>query len=486
VLARLSAHTPEQGQKYRVHEIATSRRYDFGMDLDAKKASRIQLFSFSTPQMRAFHMSWLGFFVCFFAWFAVAPLMPVIKKEFGLSPDQIANINIAAVGITILVRLLIGPLCDKYGPRLVYTSLLVVGAIPVIGIALATSYPTFLIMRLLIGAIGASFVITQYHTSVMFAPNVVGTANAASAGWGNAGGGVTQTLMPLVLASVLGFGLAQSMAWRVSMLVPGALMLLVAVGYWKYTQDCPQGNYKELLAHGVEIEGGKKGGWEIFKAASVNYRVWMLFVTYGCCFGIELFVHNVAASYYVDHYKLDLQHAGMAAGSFGLLALFARAVGGIASDRLAHNKGLDARTRLLGLLMLGEGAGLLWFSHTDTAGIAIVAMITFGLFTHMACGATYALVPFIDRKALGGVAGIIGAGGNVGAVAAGFLLKSVGDVRQCFAILGGVVTAASLCAVAVRFSPVHKANEQILYDKALAERLLSHGQTEELSALAAE
>jgi NNP family nitrate/nitrite transporter-like MFS transporter len=456
------------------------------MDLSAKKATRIRLFSFSTPQMRAFHMSWLGFFVCFFAWFAVAPLMPVIKKEFGLTPDQIANINIAAVGITILVRLAIGPLCDKFGPRLVYTVLLAVGAVPVLGIALAQSYPAFLIMRLLIGGIGASFVITQYHTSVMFAPNVVGTANAASAGWGNAGGGATQTLMPLVLATVLGLGLAQSMAWRASMLVPGALMLLVAVGYWKFTQDCPQGNYKEMLANGIEPEGGKKGGWAVFKAASLNYRVWMLFVTYGCCFGVELFVHNVAASYYVDRYKLDLQHAGMAAGSFGLLALFARALGGMISDRVAHYKGLDARTRLLGLLMLAEGAGLLWFSHTTSAGVAIVAMITFGLFTHMACGATYALVPFIDRKALGGVAGIIGAGGNVGAVAAGFLLKGVGDVQQCFAILGGFVTFASLCAVAVRFSDAHKAHEQILYDSALAERSAGQRGAEAMDAVAAE
>ena len=98
------------------------------MNLSGKKESRIRLFSFSTPAMRAFHMSWLAFFVCFFAWFAVAPLMPVIKQEFGLSPAQIANINIAAVGITILVRLIIGPLCDKYGPRRTYTGLLLLGA----------------------------------------------------------------------------------------------------------------------------------------------------------------------------------------------------------------------------------------------------------------------------------------------------------------------------------------------------------------------
>lgn len=437
------------------------------MDLESVKATRIKLFSFSTPQMRAFHLSWLAFFACFFAWFAVAPLMPVIKDDFGLTKDQIANINIAAVGITILVRLVVGPLCDKYGPRLVYTMLLALGAIPVIGIAFATNYVSFLIFRLAIGAIGASFVITQYHTSVMFAPNVVGTANAATAGWGNSGGGVTQSLMPMVLAVAVGFGLTNSTGWRVSMVVPAALMLITAVLYWKFTQDCPQGNYKEMLAKGIVPEGGKKGGWAVFMAASANYRVWMLFVTYGACFGIELFVHNVAASYYVDHFKLDLKSAGLAAGSFGLLALFARALGGMVSDRVAQIRGLDARTLLLFALMLGEGLGLLWFARTNTAGMAVTAMIVFGLFTHMACGATYALVPFIDRKALGGVAGIIGAGGNVGAVLSGLLLKRVGDVQGCFTILGACVVVSSLCAIAVRFTAAHKAAEQELYLRAI-------------------
>jgi NNP family nitrate/nitrite transporter-like MFS transporter len=443
------------------------------MNPNAQKETRIRLFSFSTPAMRAFHMTWLAFFVCFFAWFAVAPLMPVIKTEFGLTPAQIANINIAAVGITILVRLVIGPLCDKYGPRRTYTALLGLGAIPVLGIAFAQTYEAFLIFRLLIGAIGASFVITQYHTSVMFAPNVVGTANAASAGWGNAGGGVTQSVMPWVLAGVLSLGIEKSLGWRLSMLVPGALMLVVAVMYWKFTVDSPKGDYVELRAAGIEVESGKKGGWSVFKAAAANYRVWMLFVTYAACFGVELFVHNVAASFYVDRFGLDLQAAGMAAGSFGLLALFARALGGLLSDRVARLRGLDARTLLLFVLILGEGFGLLWFAKTQTVSMAVVAMITFGLFTHMACGATYALVPFIDRKSLGGVAGIIGAGGNVGAVAAGFLLKSVGDVEHCFSILGGTVITAAFCAAAIRFTATHKEREQALYEQAVRERALS-------------
>src|SRR3954466_8755730 len=97
------------------------------------KATRLQLFSFKTPAMRAFHMSWLAFFVCFFAWFSVAPLMPVIKTEFHLTKDQIANINIAAVGINILVPVGNRPLTDKFGPRKTYTALLLLGAVPVLG-----------------------------------------------------------------------------------------------------------------------------------------------------------------------------------------------------------------------------------------------------------------------------------------------------------------------------------------------------------------
>src|SRR5450830_1632425 len=253
------------------------------------KANRIELFSMASPQMRAFHLTWMAFFVCFFAWFACAPLMPVIKGQFGLSVEQIANINIAAVAVTILVRLIVGPLCDRYGPRKTYTGLLLIGALPVFGVALVQSYESFLFFRLCIGAVGASFVITQYHTSVMFASNVVGTANAASAGWGNSGGGAAQALMPLLLTALLMMGVSQTMGWRLALLVPGVLMLLMAVLYWRYTQDCPEGNYSDLRTAGIAIEG-KKGGWASFKAASSNYRVWLLFVTYGACFGIEIFI----------------------------------------------------------------------------------------------------------------------------------------------------------------------------------------------------
>src|SRR3954462_5775478 len=205
----------------------------------ASKATSIKLFSISTPQMRSFHLTWMAFFVCFFAWFACAPLMPIIKGEFGLTLAQVANINIAAVAITILVRLIVGPMCDRFGPRKTYTGLLLLGAIPVLGVAGSQTYESFLFFRLGIGAVGASFVITQYHTSVMFGPKVVGTANAAAAGWGNAGGGMTQTLMPLILIAIVSLGVEQAVGWRLALMVPGALMLVMAVVYWRCTQDTP-------------------------------------------------------------------------------------------------------------------------------------------------------------------------------------------------------------------------------------------------------
>ena len=439
----------------------------------SSKATSIDLFSFSTPQMRAFHMSWIGFFVCFFAWFATAPLMPVIKGDLHLTSDQVYSIGIAGVFATVLARFVIGPLCDKYGPRATYTALLTLGALPVIGVAFAWDYTSFLVFRLLIGVIGASFVITQFHTSVMFAPNVVGTANATVGGWGNAGGGVTQSAMPIILSGVAALGISLGTSWRYAQVLPAVLMLLTAVGYWKLTQDTPEGNFADMRRMGLSTAVGKKGGLAVMREAGRNYRVWLLGACYGASFGVELFVHSIAVTYYYDHYKLSIENAGYAVGAFGLLALFARAVGGLLSDKVARTRGLDGRTWLLFALMIGEGVFLIAFSQAGTAAVAVSLMLVFGLFTHMACGSLYALVPFIDRKVLGGVCGIIGAGGNIGGVAAVLLLRGTGNPQLCFMVLGIAAIGCACGAASIRFSIKHKQEEQALYDAAVAQRMAS-------------
>ena len=420
------------------------------MDFKAK-ATEIRLLSLSTVPMRTFHMTWFAFFLCFFGWFGVAPLMAVIREDLGLTKEQIGNTIIASVAITVIARLAIGWLCDKIGPRMAYTWLLALGSIPVMTVGLADSYASFLLFRLAIGAIGASFVITQYHTSVMFAPNTVGTANATTAGWGNLGGGVTQMAMPLLFAAVMTFVADQALGWRLAMVVPGLALLGTSALYWKFTEDSPDGSYNALRERGT-LESAKKVEGNFLNACA-DPRVWALFVIYGACFGVELTINNIAALYFHDYFELGLANAGLVAGLFGLMNIFARTLGGAAGDKFGLKWGLRGRVRFLGSILFLEGLALMLFSQQTVLPLAIGTLILFSLCVQMSEGATYSVVPFINKKALGAVAGIVGAGGNAGAVAAGFLFKAEGlDWPQALLLLGACVTAVSFLAFAVRFS----------------------------------
>ncbi len=418
-------------------------------------------------------MSWFAFFLCFFAWFGIAPLMAVVREELGLTKQQIGNTIIASVAITIFARLFIGWLCDRIGPRLSYTALLLVGSLPVMAIGLAHSYESFLLFRLGIGVIGASFVITQYHTSVMFAPNCVGTANATSAGWGNLGGGVTQMVMPLVFAAFVGLGYAAASSWRLAMVVAGGVCFLTGIAYFFFTTDLPDGNFKELRASGdhVSVEQGKGSFW----LAAKDIRVWALFFIYAACFGIELTINNIAAIYYMDYFDLGLKTAGLVAGLFGLMNIFARTTGGFISDMFVRKGGLNGRVRWLFIALLVEGIALLLFSQMRILALAIPAMILFSLFVQMSEGATYSVVPFINKKALGSVSGIVGAGGNMGAVCAGFLFRSESiSYPQALMILGCLVTAFSFFTFLVKFSTADEKEAAAEFDTAMARRRAEH------------
>lgn len=423
------------------------------------KATRIRLLDFHTPQMRAFHMTWFAFFLCFFAWFGIAPLMPIVRQELSLTKDQIGWCIIASVAITVFARLFIGWLCDRIGPRLCYTGLLLVASLPVMGIGFAHDYTTFLLFRVAIGAIGASFVITQYHTSLMFAPNCVGTANATTAGWGNVGGGVTQVVTPALYALFLTtLGLSTAASWRASMFVAGLVCALTGILYYFFTQDTPEGNFSDLRKAGViPASKNSKGG---FLEACRDPRVWALFVLYGACFGVELTINNVAALYFVDYFdyfrSMDstqaMGTAGLIAGSFGMMCLFARTLGGYYGDRFGQRFGLGGRTKWLFAVVLCEGLSLILFSQVTTLALAVPMLMFFSFFVQMSTGATFAVVPFINRRALGSVSGIVGAGGNVGAVAAGFLFKTSAITwPTALLILGIVVTVSAFSALAIRF-----------------------------------
>lgn len=405
--------------------------------------TKLNIFSAKGVQMRTFHITWLTFFFCFFAWFGIAPLMPLVSEQLHLTKAQKGNIGIASVSATIIARLIVGRLCDAWGPRRTYTALLVLCSIPVMLIGLSNSYTSFLLFRLAIGVIGASFVLTQFHTSVMFAPNIKGTANAVAGGWGNTGGGATQIIMPLIAAGLVGIGwVSKEDSWRYAMIVPGFMLLVMAFLYYRYTKDTPQGNFEE-----IEKSTGKKEN--TFLLAAKDYRTWILTIAYAACFGVEITIDNFAATYFHDEYSASIIMAGLMASIFGWLNIFARAVGGIVSDKVGNRFGFAGKVNLLTILLLLEGVGIIFFAKAGNLTLAITLMFFFGLCLKMANGATYSIVPFINPKAVGSVAGIVGAGGNVGAMGIGFLFKSM-PYADAFFYLGVGVLAVGVIILIYR------------------------------------
>jgi MFS transporter, NNP family, nitrate/nitrite transporter len=424
------------------------------------RADRINLLDFHTPPMRAFHCTWMAFFICFFAWFGLAPLMPILRDEMKLQPWQVGNLIVASVSATILARLIIGPLCDRFGPRLTYCWLLSLCSLPVMGVGLAQSYESLLVFRFAISAIGASFVITQYHTSIMFSKNCVGAANAAAAGWGNLGGGITQQVMPLAVAGLMAAGVSSFWAWRGAMFFVGLMCLAAGIAYYFLTQDGPDGNFRELRAAGQLPR--RKTELGAFWSACRDWRVWGLSVAYAASFGIELTMDNVAATFFFDRYDVSHAAAGFLAGLFGAMNLFARFLGGWFGDRFGRYGGLRARIAWLAAVLVGEGILLICFGSTTAVATAVPALLLMGLFVKMGNGAGYAVVPFVAQNNLGAVAGIVGAGGNLGAVLAGFLFRAPTDQWPwVLKVLGlGVLCCAMFpLAMALRIRPAAHALE---------------------------
>ncbi|MBD1420742.1 MFS transporter [Sphingobacterium chuzhouense] len=423
------------------------------MQQNQSPLSKLNIFSFKGVQMRTFHITWITFFFCFFGWFGVAPLMPMIRDQLNLTKSEVGNIIIASVSATIIARLLIGKLCDTLGPRITYTILLIVGAIPIMFIGLSNSYASFLLFRFCIGIVGASFVITQFHTSMMFAPNIVGTANAVTGGWGNLGGGVTNLVMPLIAAGFAAMGfVSEADSWRLAMVVPGIILLLMAFIYYRYTTDTPAGNFNDLQKRDVPAYQKKSKGSLV--EALQDYRVWVLTLAYAACFGIEITVDNVAAIFFIDRFGTSIIVAGAMAGIFGGMNIFARALGGIVSDKVGRRFGLKGKGTLLGLLLVLEGIGIALFAASGSLVFAIVSMLIFALFLKMANGCTYGIVPFINKDNIGVVSGIVGAGGNIGAMLVGFLFKSENlTYADAFQYIGVGVVFIGLLVAVTRFQP---------------------------------
>jgi len=493
----------------------------------------VPLLSFSRPHSRAFHFAWLNFMLCFVMWFAIAPVMPTVKKVPCAAPDsdicaacakkypgdvmtfmgeganadgvigskdaeckvcypyegrmrgnpgcgglgltgfQAKESTLVGIAGTIILRITIGAISDGVGIRRAYTVLLILSSIPGFLLAAAQDYPQVVVLRFIIGFAGASFVLTQLWTTTMFDLNCVGIANATSAGWGNLGGGVGSLVNTGIFSAMKSGGMANNDAWRASVGWSPAVIFILGVSVYLFSDDCPYGNFVDLgktysgnrleedmnSDEALKASGGEPGSIaaKSLLEAAKNWQTWVLFLCYMFSFGVELIVNGNIVSYFVTVWAMTQSNAGLVGSIFGFLNLFARTLGGWMSDWFLVRYGVRGRIHALFIQTLLMGLCLVTFSalnpDTTSTGMMIVNLVFWGILTSMTEGGTFAVVPYVLPNAVGGCAGIVGAGGNTGALLGNYLILALSGVggpkpsrNLAFCAMGwGALASAMLC-----------------------------------------
>ncbi|KAG0364808.1 High-affinity nitrate transporter 2.1 [Mortierella sp. AD032] len=453
------------------------------------KATNIKIFSFARPHMRAMHLSWLSFFIAFTGWFAIPPLMPTIKADLKLTPSQISDANLTSVSATILARLMIGPLCDRYGPRKAMAGLLLVGSITIGLAGLASDANGLIITRFFIGIVGATFVPCQYWASRMFSSNIVGTANAICGGFGNMGAGVSYFLIPLIY-NAFALGLPPHQAWRVTFVVPACLCILIAIADYFLGDDCPGDEWKnrdssleghdfekhglprtasdcdsmdtsdlddekptgrkETTANAVRVSGPVKQPSVLVDLLSQlkNPTVLILMIQYGTSFGVELAVDNMIGEFFHSHFGLSQTTSGMLGSIFGLMNLFSRASGGMLADYVntVIGEGIQGRMLVHFIVFFFQGVFLIGFSFAMGAlSSSILVLVLFSYCVQAGCGTTFSIVPFANPKSMGAVYGLVGAGGSIGSIVFNYIFKIYGtNYVDGFRVIGYIALIAAM------------------------------------------
>ena len=315
----------------------------FSLPIDAEhKATAINIFSFAKPHMRAFHTSWFNFFAGFVSTFAAAPLGAYMKKadSLNLTKGNIAGGKIASVSGTIVLRSIMGPVMDVFGARKGMFVLMAICTPGVVGMMFTSNAAGFIVCRCLIGFSLATFVCSQTWCAQMFSKKIIGVANATAAGWGNLGGGITNLTMPyFFLAFMEATGKDEDLSWRLTYLIPLACHI-IAMAMSAVSQDLPDGNYGELENSGVKQ---KSKGSAVLKIGLSNVNAWVLTLTYGACFGVELTMNNQASPYFTEYHGLSPAYSGIFASCFGLMNICMRSLGGVLSDWSNAKYGMRGR-----------------------------------------------------------------------------------------------------------------------------------------------
>ena len=464
-------------------------------------SSPVNILDFPNPSIRTLHLSWVAFFITFVVWFSHAPLMGHLKEAFDLSDQQLKALLILNVALTIPARIVIGMLVDRFGPRIVFSLLLVTSSFFCWGFAFATSYEALALFRFLCGFVGAGFVIGIRLIGEWFPARQVGMAQGIYGGWGNFGSAAAAMSLP-TLALVFG----GDDGWRYAIASTGLLSFCYGIFFWFRARNTPKGStyFKPKKSGGLEVSSWGDLylyiamtlplyialavlSWKLspynlglLNATATNalyaalailfvvqvsqiWRVnkdhlragvpkieqykfkqvaalnWAYFVT----FGSELAVVSMLPLFFMETFELSAVTSGLLASGYAFMNLVARPGGGYLSDTFG-------RKRSLSILIVGLAFGYLVLSQVDSTWwipAAVIATMCCSFFVQAGEGAVFAMVPLVKRRMTGQIAGMTGAFGNVGAVAYLTALSFV-DTSTFFFIIAG---SAVVCFAIVQY-----------------------------------
>ncbi|WP_299826338.1 MFS transporter [uncultured Roseobacter sp.] len=458
------------------------------------------LFRFKNREIRALHLTWIAFFITFYVWFNMAPLASsMLAANDWLTRDDIRLFAIANVALTIPARIIVGMALDHWGPRRVFSVLMVTMAVPTLFFAVGDSKMQLFISRLVLSSVGASFVIGIHMTALWFKPRDIGFAEGFYAGWGNFGSAAAALTIPTVALTIFG----GDDGWRYAIATSGVVMAVYGVFYWFAITDGPTkdthkkprkamalevSTYRDLallviftiplvgilsiLVYRIQRMGYIDGFVASICYAAivvvVLYQVWQVLrvnlpilkqgvpeddrypfssvaalnTTYFANFGAELAVVSMLPLFFQETWGLNPVTAGIIASAFAFVNLVARPMGGLVSDRMG-NRRFVMLAYMMGIAIGFAMMGLLNSSWPLIVAIAITICCSF--FVQGAEGATFGIIPSIKRRVTGQIAGMAGAYGNVGAVFYLFIFMFVEPSTFFFIIAVGASISWLVC-----------------------------------------
>ena len=451
---------------------------------------------------KVLHLSWMAFFITFMVWFNHAPLLGLIAESLNLSAAQIKTLLILNVAIAIPARVIVGMLTDHFGPRNIYSALLLFCSVPCFMFALADNFEQAALARFLLGFIGAGFVIGIRLVSEWFPANELGAAEGIYGGWGNFGSAAAAMMLPS-LAYFFGQTFGDDYGWRYAIATTGLFCALFSVVFYTQVTDTPKGStyYKPKSAGAMEVtsigdffllmvmkvpmylvlallvwklSAGQIGllgdgmatdiyiglavmyaleAWQTWRVNQAVFstpvaeihryqfkQVAVLNILYFATFGSELAVVSMLPLFFAETFKLDMITAGLLASSYAFMNLVSRPGGGWLSDRFG-------RKRTLLILTAGLSLGYLLMALINSEWslvLAVAVAMLCSFFVQAGEGAVFATVPLIKRRLTGQIAGMTGAYGNVGAVCYLTALTFV-SYQQFFLIIAISAAVGLMC-----------------------------------------